>query len=245
MNEFYEETKTIRAYEVDFNNRLKINSIFNLMQETAAAHADLLGLGFNDLMPHNLAWILSWAKVEIEKYPRFTDTVKIKTWPKEKFKLYSLRDFIFFDEIENQLIKATTAWLPVNIKTKRITDTGSLPQTINYQPDTAALTAYPKKIIHTAAKETALVKTIKYSDLDLNHHTNNTKYIELISDSYTEEFHQNNFIIKLTVSFTSESFYDDEIEVGIAKEVNSDIVSGINKQNNKPVFQASVEWVES
>lgn len=63
MNNIYQETKTIRAYDVDFNNKIKISSVFNLLQDVASVHADLLGLGFKDLYKLDLGWVLSWVKL--------------------------------------------------------------------------------------------------------------------------------------------------------------------------------------
>ena len=62
MNEFYETNKIIQAHEVDFLNRLRIDSLFILLQDTAAAHADILNLGYKALIEHNLAWVLIMGK---------------------------------------------------------------------------------------------------------------------------------------------------------------------------------------
>ncbi len=126
MKEFLEEEFSIRTNDADFNNRLKVNSIFVFLQDIAAAHADKLQLGYNNLLEKNLGWVLSWVRVEIEKYPKYAETIKIKTWPKCKYKLYYMRDFLIYDDKENVIIKATTAWLPINIKTKRIADLQSM-----------------------------------------------------------------------------------------------------------------------
>ncbi len=242
MNNFYEEIKTIRAYDVDFNNRLKINSILNLLQDVASVHADSLQLGYSHLLKHDLAWVLSWIKLEIEHYPSFGDSVIIKTWPKCKYKLYSMRDFIISTEDNRVLVKATTAWLPINIKTKRITDTKNLPQEINYQPDDIAINEFPEKIIPGDKKETLLFKKFRYTDIDVNKHVNNTRYVEMILDCYSTEHHQNNRIKSIAVSFLSESFYDDEVEICRSVKNGVDIIEGINIKISKTVFTAQIEW---
>ena len=98
MNAIWKETVGIRACDVDFNNRIKVSSIFNHMQDVASIHADALELGFKHLSEVDLFWVLAWAKIEIEAYPTFGNTLTIKTWPKFRHKLYSVRDFIISDE---------------------------------------------------------------------------------------------------------------------------------------------------
>ncbi len=245
MKEFFEETKLIRAYDVDFKNCLKINSTFNFLQDTASVHADQLKVGYQDLIELDLTWVLSWAKLEINEYPKFGDEIKIKTWPKSRYKFYSLRDFVFYDGNNQIICNATTAWLPINIKSKRITDLKKISIEIPYQHDVHAIEEYPGKINHETAGEILFTKKVKYSDIDLNQHLNNSKYIELVLDCYSKEHHQDSSIESLAATFISESTYDDELEIRFASkssENNFDIIGIFNINKSKNVFQALVKW---
>lgn len=245
MESFYEQSKLVNAYDVDLNNKLKLNILFNFMQDVASSHADSLQLGFNDLIRHDLGWVLSWAKVRIEEYPGFGEIIKIRTWPKCRYKLFSMRDFLIYSESGKILFNVTTAWLLINVKTKRITDIKNLPQQIYYQPEQFAINEFPEKIITEKEKEKLFCKKIRYTDIDINRHVNNTRYIELILDCYSPEKHKNYQLKSLTVSFNSESFYDDELEIWFAPEDSGDkfdFIVGMNKKTSKQVFQAQVEW---
>jgi len=55
MQSFYEESFKVRTYDVDFKNQLKVNSIFNFMQDVASEHAKELGVGWNDLQNTGLS----------------------------------------------------------------------------------------------------------------------------------------------------------------------------------------------
>ena len=245
MDSFFEQSKLVNAYDVDLNNKLKLNTLFNFLQDVASSHADSLSLGFNDLILHDLGWVLSWAKVSIEEYPGFGETIKIRTWPKCRYKLFSMRDFIIYNSTGKILFRVSTAWLLINVKTKRITDIKNLPQQIYYQPDQFALNEYPEKMTSEKGKEKLFCKKIRYTDLDINQHVNNTRYIEMVLDCYSSVQHKKNHLKSLMVSFTSESFYDDELEIWLAPEDSKekyDIILGVNKKSSKQVFQAQVEW---
>jgi medium-chain acyl-[acyl-carrier-protein] hydrolase len=242
LNNIYQETKTIRAYDVDFNNKIKISSVFNLLQDVASVHADLLGLGFQDLNKLDLGWVLSWVKLNIERYPSFGDSITIKTWPRCKFKLYSMRDYSMQDTGGKILLNATSAWLPINTKSKRIIDTKNLPRVINYQPDLIAVEEFPDKIITGATQEILLHKKFKYTDIDINQHVNNTRYIEMILDCYPADHYAVNQIKSFEISFSSESFFDDEIEITRSSEERFDIIQGTNTKTLKQVFISRLEW---
>jgi acyl-ACP thioesterase len=245
VNSFYEESKLVNAYDVDLNNKLKLNALFNYLQETASNHADNLNLGFNDLIVKDLGWVLSWAKVEITTFPGFGETIKVKTWPKCRYKLYSMREFLVTDGKDKVFFKVSTAWLMINVKTKRITDIRNIIQQIYYQPDQIALNEFPEKIISSVERNILFTKKIRYTDLDINQHVNNTKYIELVLDSFSPEYHKSHNLQSLTISFNSESFYDDELEIRSSSNTPSDnkiFVDGINIKTSKQVFQAVVQW---
>lgn len=245
MNSFYEESKLVNAYDVDLNNKLKLNALFNYFQETASNHADNLNLGFKDLIVNNLGWVLSWAKVEITSFPGFGETIKVKTWPKCRYKLYSMRDFLVTDGKDKVFFKVSTAWLMINVKTKRITDIRNIMQQIYYQPDQIALNEFPEKIISSVERNVLFIKKIRYTDLDINQHVNNTKYIELVLDSFSPEYHKSHNLQSLTISFNSESFYDDELEIRSSSNTPSDnktFIDGINIKTLKQVFQSVVQW---
>lgn len=244
VNTYYEETKIIRAYDVDFNNRAKISSVFNLLQDVASVHADQLGLGFKDLHILNLGWVLSWVKMNIEKYPAFGDIVILKTWPRCKYKLYSMRDYSIRNEAGETLLNATSAWLPINTKIKRITDTKNLPCEIIYQPDLIAVDEFPEKISAGDTQEILFHKKFKYTDIDVNQHVNNTRYIEMILDCYTTDHHKFNCIRNFEITFSSESFYNDEIEVTRSSVNGVDIIQGTNSKTLKQTFISKVVWVK-
>lgn len=243
MNEFYESVKVIQAHEVDFTNRLRIDSLFILLQDTAASHADLLNLGYSALIEHNLAWVLSWAKVEIDSLPGFGEEIKIKTWPKKKYMRYSLRDFYVFSN-DRIIIKATTAWLPINIKSKRIIDTSALPAPINYQENLFAIDELPQRVHDSDNMGFVFTKKIRYTDIDLNQHVNNIQYIELILDSFPKEQFEIHRIKNIEINFISESRFNDEIEVFRSTDESGVhyTVAGVNKESSKTIFQARVEW---
>jgi len=54
---------------------------------------------------------------------------------------------------------------------------------------------------------------VRYSDIDMHHHVNNTIYIEWILDSYPFEMNQTHQIHTFEINFLAESSYGDEISV--------------------------------
>ena len=245
MKSLWETSLNIRAFDVDENNRLKVSAIFDYFQDAAANHAENLKVGYTDLIPKGLFWVLSWAKFEFIDYPKFMDEINIQTWGKKQYKLYSMRDFLMLDKNDDVLCKATTAWLLLDAKSLRPKIMPQLFPDVVINEEKSSLDDLPEKFPEFPQTEKIYTKEIKYSDIDLNKHANNAKYLELLLDCYDETFHREHKIKALTVFFISESKYGDLIEV--FKSSNSEnekvhFIEAKNRKTDKSVFNVMVKW---
>jgi medium-chain acyl-[acyl-carrier-protein] hydrolase len=248
MNPIWETTFSIRAFEVDANNRLKVNTILDYFQDAASNDAERLGFGYTNFIPKGLIWVLSWAKFEFLSYPKFDDEVKIQTWGKKQHKLYSIRDYLMFDSNDEIICRGTSAWLLLDSKSLRPKILPQIFPEIKMHDSVDALTDLPQKLISSSKKEESFKTQIRYSDIDLNQHANNAKYVELMLDCFDKEFHKEYTIKSLTVSFNAESKYGDKILLsrGTVKENHlTHIVEAKNLNTEKIVFQSFVEWTNS
>ncbi len=240
-----ERTRRVESFDVDLNNRLKISSLFNYMQDTASFHAEKLGVGFETLQENNNFWILSWAKIEIVGLPSYNDTIKIKSWAKGKKRLFYMRDFILYNGNNEILIKATTAWLLLNSETKRISDLNRIGIKLPIFPDEHAIEEYPGKFNFQTDKEESFLRRIYYSDIDINQHVNNARYIEIILDCYNREEHQNKKIKSLTISYKGETHFMNELEIersSLTDQESTDFIKAWRKGDSKEIFNALIEW---
>jgi len=245
MNPIWETTTKVRAFDVDANGRLKVNTILDYFQDAASNDADRLNFGYNDFVPKGLYWVLSWAKVEILDYPKFMDEVKIQTWGKKQFKLYSMRDYLILNSDNEVICKGTSAWLLLDLKTLRPKILTELYPELKMLDLKDALNDLPQKITPTSLTEIVYSSQIRYSDIDLNQHANNAKYIELMLDCFDIEFHKIHTIKSLTVSFNSESKFGDQIQFNKGTESKTHhtyYIDAKNMNTNKMVFQALVDW---
>jgi len=245
MNPIWETTFRIRAFEVDANNRLKVNTILDYFQDAASIDAERLNFGYTNFIPKGLIWVLSWAKFEFISYPKFDDEVKIQTWGKKQHKLYSIRDYLMFNSNDEIICRGTSAWLLLDSKNLRPKILPQLFPEIKMHDALDALADLPQKLIPSSKTEDIYKTQIRYSDIDLNQHANNAKYVELMLDCFDQEFHKEHTIKSLTVSFNAESKYGDEIKLSRGTEKENPLTNFVEANNlstSKTVFQAIVEW---
>jgi medium-chain acyl-[acyl-carrier-protein] hydrolase len=213
-----------------------MSAFFNLIQAAASDHAEELGLGLNSIQQLGIFWVLSWVRVEVEAYPGYRMPVTAATWPHSRHRIFSLRDFIFSGPGGQIFARARSAWLLVDAEHKRVAHLERLPRPVPYVEDRQAMEALPQKMAPLDGGETVLRRTIGYSDLDLNQHANNARYVQLLMDSYPLEFHRQHDAAALTISFSAESRAGDVLEI----RRQGDRVAGM--KGEETVFRADVEW---
>jgi medium-chain acyl-[acyl-carrier-protein] hydrolase len=71
------------------------------MQESAYLHAEHLGVGHTQLAPLQMSWVLSRMRIEISRWPKWGDTVRLRTWPSGRDRLFYYRDFEIKDGDDN------------------------------------------------------------------------------------------------------------------------------------------------
>jgi medium-chain acyl-[acyl-carrier-protein] hydrolase len=238
----------VNVCDTDITGKLRVNSVFNYIQKLASAHAEGLGVGFGEMVSLSMFWVLSWVKLEFIFFPVFGDEFSAKTWPKCRHKLFSIRDFLFCDKGGDVFCKGTTAWLLVDLKTKKAKNPVCLEDRILYQQSMDALNCYPKRFHSERHGETVFTRRIRYSDLDINQHVNNARYIEYLMDCFEVDHHKRHKIRSLTVSFVSEAKYGDEIDLrlfGNSEEGLSHFLEVRNAKSDEIVVQSMIEWIPS
>jgi medium-chain acyl-[acyl-carrier-protein] hydrolase len=234
----------VRSYEADYNNRLKISSVFNFMQIAAGLNANELKFGYDQLTPQGLFWVLSRVVLEWNGNIHFDEDVIIETWPSGVEKLFATRDFKILDSAGNIIGKAKTAWLVMDEKTARpvFLDKVSFPlPNFDIQP---AIEKMPGKIAEPAEKLSLGSRCAVYADIDVNQHVNNAKYIEYVYDAIPESLRLHTGSIRLQINYLKELKINDTFEIFYAAPAAGATYHYLDAHNlqDQKVFQCAI-WV--
>ena len=222
----YQEEFKIRASEIDSDQKATLPALCNLLQEIAGNHAQELHFDITDLRENKLTWVLHRLSVKIDRFPDWRETISIKTWPSSGDGLRAYRDFQILDKDNNVIGRSLSYWLMMNIESRR-------PVRI------------PKKILQMAPHDTDHVLPIqdtdfteikaadhdqsfrvRKSDLDLNRHVNNVRYIEWALACRPDKDKPTDIDIK----FTAESVLGDTVNARCCPTSSSNPHSNYNHQ---------------
>lgn len=179
----------VRSYEGDRNGVLKPQALLNYFEEAAQQHARELGFGYEDILKRKQFWILSRLKAEIVRPPVWGDTVTVETWPKSVHRLFALRDYTLnlHDSDGEPIVRATSAWLLMDAETGRpLRPEKHLPPgPLRDNAARHAIDEPPGKLSppEEGEGEAAEAVQVKYSDIDVNDHVNNSVYLRWLDDA--------------------------------------------------------------
>ena len=243
VDKIWEEDFKVLTFHMDPLGRAHLSSICNFLQEGASLHAETAGFGFEEMLKRNQVWVLARMKVIIDRYPAWKEQLKLKTWSRGKDGIFYIRDFIIEDEQKKIIVKATSSWAAINMKTRRPELVEGLEKGLFSLKDQQAIGHKLDKI--TELNDTHLLRKrkIEYTDIDLVYHVNNVKYIELIINSFSKKEHLNRKINAIEINYLGEAKYGEEVLIfSEAEHDRSQRINIIRESDNKEICRAKLDW---
>jgi medium-chain acyl-[acyl-carrier-protein] hydrolase len=241
----FETTFPVASYEADLTGKLSLFALFNRFQDLAGLHAAYLQVGYEELQASKLAWILSRIKVEILSSPNWGDVVQLATWPKGIDRLFAMREFSMTNEKGETLLRATSAWLLVDVAKGRPQRIENLPVDLRFPEARHAIQQTPDKIQVPEGLQTVFERLVLLSDIDTNQHVNNAQYAKWIGDCFSEHQWRNRTMTSIQINYLEETLFGDTVALMKTPEhdqAGEYFVSGVSRKNGSTVFHARVTW---
>ncbi len=206
-------TFKVTANHVDTEYELNMQSIAEFLQEASINHADKAGFGYEDMQKVGLFWILTRVKVVVHKIPKWRDTINVETWVVNKERFFTRRDFEITNDAGDILISATSGWMLIDTQNKRPQPVEACPLEIEMYPERLAVNHTLDKIPEGLELSYSHSYTVQYSDLDFINHLNNTKYYNIVLDTYYIKFRKEHILKSFEINYLAEGLYHDKLSV--------------------------------
>ncbi len=200
----------VYVYETGPEGRVNLWSLFNYMQDIASEHAVKLGFGRDDLLKRNQFWVLSRMFAVIHDLPFWNNEIVVKTWPCGTDKFFAIRNYEINYPDGKEIASASSSWLIIDRKTKKIQRPGDLLSQYNSVNQSIKSPARVAEKLTGASSDGQVtpVSKVRVSDLDINLHTNNVNYLKWVCDTYDLDFTLNHFPCSAEINFLAESVCD-------------------------------------
>lgn len=229
MQNIYAETFTLRPAQCDMGDKWKPSAILETMQDTAGEHSKILGLDRNTLLQNGgLIWVVTRLKVEFSRVPSSGEEITVETFPTAPRHMFCPRSHVFRDADGQVMGSANSLWVTMNFETRRIEKSdfvlSRMPDNSGLQP--AAGMPATVRALPGSAVSGGIVP--QYTDLDVNAHVNNTKYLDWCCNALGVDLMSQMYISSFDIN------YDHEIRPGCTVETE------LTREGDRFAFAGSV-----
>lgn len=224
-----------RIFQADFfltpgecnpQQRMPLTLLINRLIEVATLHANQIGIGFDFLVKENQTWVLSRVAVEMIRYPGVGENYSISTWISSISRLFSERDFEILDGEGKTIGHARTVWAVIDTSTRTVGDISRIGWVKEIIPDKQSPVEKPSRPHPVASPEgpdlpegyREVKYRFQYTDIDFNRHVNSSRYIELLLNQWSLDYHDANRLSRFEIAYIHEARYNEEATLRLLPE---------------------------
>lgn len=199
--EKYEKSYEIASFECDEYGYLRLRCLFNLFQDLADTHANIIGVGYNYCKQNHLGWVGGAYHVQINKMPTWRDRVVLKTWPSKATAATAIREFELTDaQTGDVLVRASSQWVLIDATKHRPVCVAPHLQHCEPITERSVDTSFAK-LPPLERTDITIVQTVRVDDIDLNHHVNNAVYPSWVLDALPPDFTMRRRLAELQIQY--------------------------------------------
>jgi acyl-ACP thioesterase len=211
----------------------------DMAQEIAYWAAEALGFGYESLHVHHTAWVLSRMHIHFLQPVRWHDTVNLLTWHKGNSGLFYLRDFLLRDDKGETSIAATSSWVVMDERTRRLVRPEVLQHLLQVEQTDHAIVEPAPKVILCEEMELVGEHIVTNTEIDINKHTNNARYVAWAIECLP--FEESTRPIKdLCINFNKETKEEDCVQLYRLYSGDTCFVEG--RVDGKSCFVVRIEY---
>lgn len=256
---FWTEEIVVKTYETDFTGKWQPAFLLACLTEIAAHHAAHLGFDYPGMLQKDMVWVLSRLKIRFVEPMEPGQKIIIKTWPKGiQQKIFFMRDFELRSPDGGLLAAASTAWLLISPRARRMLPPAALSAAYPGMgvPDNQGVSAMAESLekigVPDGLPERMAVEA-RYNMLDLLGHVNSARYADWVCNCFPLEMHAAQKLAWLQINYANEVRPGEKVSVQAAGAASAEastgettwLVQGTNLTTGLRAFEAAVGWKQS
>ena len=187
----------------DMNGHIKLPDVILVSLQVSGMQSIELGVSDKTILEdYNLVWIITDYDIEVVRLPRFAEEITIETEALSYNRLFCYRRFTIYDEAGQELIHMMATFVLMDRDSRKVHAVE--PEIVApYQSD------FDKKLIRGPKYESleepfSKDYHVRFYDLDMNGHVNNSKYLDWIFEVMGADFLTHYIPKKINLKYVKE-----------------------------------------
>ena len=171
----------------DMNGHIKLPDVILLSLQVSGMQSIELGVSDKAILEnYNLVWIITDYDIKVVRLPRFAEEITIETEALSYNRLFCYRRFTIYDEAGQELVHMMATFILMDRDSRKV-------QAVEPEIVAPYQSEFDKKLIRGpkyANLEEPISKDyhVRFYDLDMNGHVNNSKYLDWIFEVMGADF---------------------------------------------------------
>ncbi|MCQ2203178.1 MAG: thioesterase [Bacteroidales bacterium] len=202
---------------------LKEGAMSQFLSDVAIGHTKILGVDMDAMSKIGLTWMLHSIHLTINQWPHINDTLEIDTFPSGLDRLFALRCYEIKNSQGNQIAKASSRWMQIDVSRRRpvrptpaiVTLNAGLQLPQDMPIGDLVTTEMPqdmKEATHYIASD---------SDIDFNGHVTQATYLQWLANTMSKTYNDKYRLAEAQVIYMREILPGNTI-LSLIKEEKTD-----------------------
>lgn len=237
MKTEYQITGPVSISECDVSGRISPSALQVRIAELGELHAAGWGLSRENLLENGICWVLYRQRVVMHDYPTFGEEIVWTTWARA-VEGPAFPRYVQFQRPDGTPVgEAVTAWVLIDINTRRPLRPSALPRELPICHERPACLPMPG-ILRAEVPQMFGSRTVLYSDIDVNGHMNNTRYINWICDTLDYAAMAANGLSEWQINYISEARPGEVIDLFTREDGGGTLHMGKRQSDGRTVYEA-------
>lgn len=214
----------LTAGECDATGHMPVQLLVSRVIEVATEHANSLNIGYANLQPRGIAWVLSRVSIEMDTWPGINSAYSLTTWIEGWTRFYSDRCFEVRDGEGRVIGHVRTVWAAIDIEKRSPAQLDGIANDEMVNHELTCPVAKQRKIAPVTLDTATNVMdyTFRYADLDFNRHVNSVRYVDHILNLWPLDFYDAWQLRVFEIAYVHECRFGETVAIAAVEEPAED-----------------------
>ena len=207
---YYEKKLTVLMRDCDMFRRLKPSAMLAMFQDCSEDLTEGWGVGLDAMMEKGIIWVAAKVTCHVHRLPEHCDVVTVRGWAGASRGGICPFHYEMWSEEGELLITGCSMWVLSDLETHSMMSP-NVPKISLPSPEEPGTRLPRMGVILPPAEYEKTPRKVQFSEVDINGHLTNTRYVDWMCDLPERAFHQSHPMTAIRINYRAESFPDEEI----------------------------------
>ncbi len=239
MEPIYTKTFTLESLHCDRFGSCKPSALSYFVQEAAGEHCQLLNVSWDTLQEKHLFWAILRHRIQITRLPENGETIRLETWPMPTTRTAFPRSVIAYDEKGQEVFRSISLWVLMDPDTRSMVLPGKSGIIVDGILRGTELSV-PGSLVPGVLSDSRS-RSVAFTDLDVNGHMNNARYLDWIWDLLPSGFHAQHKPKEITLCYLAEAREGEQLQLQWTLRPEGALQADILREGHR-VFAANIQY---